>query len=202
MYFVNDEDDDAEGDFMLDGRGATYDFREANRTIIGNVFPKFSGGFNTSLQYKGVSVGLNFIYKIGGKLYDGAEKDVADDGYYWERIRSKYAYDNMWTEENPNSLLPKVRGTDPDEAIEYSGRHIYDASFLRLKNVRLSYDFPSSVIEGIGLGLTGIKVYSVGTNLFTSSKYKHADPEVGQYASRGWQIPFTKNYTFGIELTF
>lgn len=202
MFYVNDEDDPEKGDFLQDGRGATYDYDEANYTIIGDGIPTVSGGFSTNVSYKGIGLGLDFIYKLGGKLYDGAEKDVADDGYYWERIRSKYAFDDMWTEDNPNSSLPKVRGTDPTEAIQYSGRHIYSASFLRLKNIKLSYDFPSGFVHDIGLGLTGIKVYTIGTNLLTASKYKHADPEVGQYAARGWETPYAKNYTFGIELSF
>ncbi len=198
-YYVNDPDDPQAGDFQLNGRGATYDFNDANYTIIGDATPDVYGGLSTQLHYKGVSLGLNFIYKIGGKLYDGAEKDVADDGYYWERIRAQYEYDNMWTEENPNGSLPKVRGTDLTDAIQYSGRHIYDASFLRLKNIRLGYDLPSNIVNHIGL--ENVRLYAIGTNLLTFSKYKNADPEVNQFGVRGWETPFMKNYTFGIELT-
>lgn len=198
-YYVNDPDDPTAGDFLLDGRGATYDFRDANYTIIGDGIPDVYGGINTQVAYKGFSLGLDFIYKLGGKLYDGAEKDVADDGYYWERIRSQYAYDNMWTEQNPNASLPKVSGNDLTDAIQKSGRHIYDASFLRLKNIRLNYDLPAQFTKSIGID--NIRLYVIGTNMLTFSKYKHADPEVNQYAARGWETPFMKNYTFGIELS-
>lgn len=198
-YYVNDKDDPQAGNFLLNGRGATYDFRDANYTIIGDGIPDVYGGLSTQVQYKGFSLGLDFIYKIGGKLYDGAEKDVADDGYYWERIRSQYAYDDMWTPENPNGGLPQVRGTDLTDAIQKSGRHIYDASFLRLKNIRLNYDLPSKWVKPIGL--ENVRMYAIGTNLLTFSKYKNADPEVNQFAARGWETPFMKNYTFGIELT-
>ncbi|MEO8774521.1 MAG: SusC/RagA family TonB-linked outer membrane protein, partial [Gelidibacter sp.] len=198
-FYVNDKDDPQAGDFLLNGRGATYDFRQANYTIIGDGIPDVYGGLNTQIKYKGLSLGLDFIYKLGGKLYDGAEKDVADDGYYWERIHSQYAVDNMWTPQNPNGSLPKVSGNDPAEAIQKSGRHIYDASFLRLKNIRLNYDLPSSLIKHIGFD--NIRLYVIGTNLLTFSKYKNADPEVNQFASRGWETPFMKNYTFGIELS-
>lgn len=199
MYYVNDEEDSQKGDFIHNGRGATYDFNDANYVIIGDGIPTVSGGLNTEVRYKGIGLGFNFIYKIGGKLYDGAEKDVADDGYYWERIRTKYNYDKMWTEENPDGTLPKVRGTDLTDAIQYSGRHIYDASFLRLKNISLSYDLPKNVISNIGLD--NVRVYAIGSNLLTFSKYKNADPEVNQFASRGWQTPYMKNYTFGIEIS-
>lgn len=97
VYYVNDEKDPKAGDFEFKGRGATYDYDNANLTIIGNGIPDVSGGFSTNVSYKGIELGLNFIYKLGGKLYDGAYKDVADDGYYWERIRSENYYENMWT---------------------------------------------------------------------------------------------------------
>ncbi|RXJ44431.1 SusC/RagA family TonB-linked outer membrane protein [Gelidibacter gilvus] len=198
-YYVNDKDNPQAGSFLLNGRGATYDFKDANYTIIGDGVPDVFGGLSTQVKYKGVSLGLDFIYKLGGKLYDGAEKDVADDGYYWERIRSQYAIDDMWTEQNPNGSLPKVRGTDLTDAIQKSGRHIYDASFLRLKNIRLNYDLPTKLINPIGF--ENVRLYVIGTNLLTFSKYKNADPEVNQYAARGWETPFMKNYTFGIELS-
>ena len=198
-FYVNDKDNPQAGSFLLNGRGATYDFKEANYTIIGDGVPDVYGGINTQVSHKGFSLGFDFIYKLGGKLYDGAEKDVADDGYYWERIHSQYAVDNMWTEQNPNAGLPKVSGNDPTEAIQKSGRHIYDASFIRLKNIRLNYDLPSNWIKPIGF--ENVRLYVIGTNLLTFSKYKNADPEVNQFASRGWQTPYMKNYTFGIELS-
>lgn len=200
MFYVNDPEDNTAGDFLLNGRGATYDFNNANETIIGDAFPDVSGGINTEVAYKGISLGLNFIYKLGGWLYDSVDQQVADDGLYWERLRSQYAVDNMWTEENPNGSLPKVRGTDEEGVTQYSTRHLYDASFIRLKNIRLGYDFPSSITDR--MKLSSLRVYAVGSNLLTFSKYKHADPEVNQFATKGWELPFTKNYTFGVELSF
>lgn len=200
MFYVNDPEDNTAGDFLLNGRGATYDFNNANETIIGDAFPDVSGGINTEVAYKGISLGLNFIYKLGGWLYDSVDQQVADDGLYWERLRSQYAVDNMWTEENPNGSLPKVRGTDEEGVTQYSTRHLYDASFIRLKNIRLGYDFPSSITDR--MKLSSLRVYAVGSNLLTFSKYKHADPEVNQFATKGWELPFTKNYTFGVDLSF
>lgn len=200
MFYVNDPNDPTKGDFLLNGRGATYDYENANYVVIGDAFPDIAGGINTEAKYKGVSLGLNFIYKIGGYLYDGVDQMVADDGLYWERMRAQYAVDNMWTEENPNGSLPKVRGTDEEGVTQYSSRHMYDATFLRLKNIRLGYEFPSKIIDK--MGLTSLRVYATGGNLLTFSKYKHADPEVNQFATKGWEVPFSKNYTMGIELSF
>lgn len=199
-WFVNDPNNKDAGDFVVDGRGATYEYKKANYKIIGDGMPKMYGGFNTSLEYSGFTLSGSFIYKVGGKIYDGASKDVADDGYYWERIRSKYYYDNMWTKENPNGTLPKIDGNDLEDAIQYSSRNLYDASFLRLKNVTLSYNLPASLINKAGI--SNARVYVNGTNLLTFSKYKNADPEVNDYSTRGWEMPFAKTYTFGLEFSF
>ncbi|WP_114790145.1 SusC/RagA family TonB-linked outer membrane protein [Niabella yanshanensis] len=200
VWYINDPNSPTTGDFEFNGRGATYTYSKANRIIIGNGTPKMFGGFTSDLEYKGISLNLNFIYKLGGDLYDGAYKDVADDGYYWERIRSQDYYDNMWTDNNTSGTLPKLSGNDLTDPMQYSTRQLHDASFLRLKNATLAYRLPGNLLGGIGV--RNARVFVNGTNLFTAAKYKLADPEVNQFATRGWEIPFAKTYTFGIEVSF
>jgi TonB-linked SusC/RagA family outer membrane protein len=200
VWYVNDPKDPKAGDFVYNGRGATYSFNKANYKIIGDAMPDVYGGLNTDVTYKNFTLGLNFIYKIGGNMYDGAYKDVADDGYYFERIREKSVYTNMWTPENTAGTLPLIRGIDLTDPMQYSTRQMHGADFLRLKNINLSYNLPASVIRKIGL--SSARVYFNGTNLFTTSKYKIADPEVNQYGTRGWETPLGKIYTFGIDVNF
>lgn len=199
IWYVNAENPQ-DGEFQHNGRGATYDFTDANFVILGDGTPDVYGGINTDVEYKGISLALNFNYKIGGKLYDGAYKDMADDGYYWERTRSQHYYDNMWTPENPNGTLPKLDGNDLTDPQQYSSRQMHDASFLRLKNITLAYNLPKSFLNKIGV--SNARVYANGMNLLTFSKYKIADPEVNQYATRGWETPFGKTYTFGVDFSF
>lgn len=196
VYYTNNNIND----FTYNGRNASYSYQKANYVIIGNGIPKVSGGINTDIEYQNFALGFNFIYKLGGKIYDGANKDVADDGYYWERIRSQAFYENMWTEYHKDATYPKLDGNDLTDAQQYSSRQLYDASFIRLKNINLSYRLPQSTLSKIGIRST--RLYFNGTNLLTASKYKNADPEVGQYATKGWEIPFGKTYTFGIEIGF
>ena len=200
VWYVNDPKDPTAGDFIYNGRGASYSFNKTNYKIIGNAMPDVYGGLNTDVSYKGITLGLNFIYKIGGNLYDGAFKDVADDGYYWERIRVESLYADMWTTENKAGTMPLLRGTDLTDPMQYSTRQMSDASFLRLKNVNLSYDLPGNLIGKIGL--SSARVFFNGSNLLTFSKYKNADPEVNQYGTRGWETPTGKIYTFGFDLNF
>lgn len=200
VWYVNNPNDPKAGDFVYNGRGATYSFNKANYKIIGNAMPKVYGGVNTDVSYKDFTLTLNFIYKLGGDLYDGASKDVVDDGYYWERIRTKTAYTDMWTPENTAGTLPLLRGTDLTDPMQYSTRQMQSASFLRLKNINLTYALPVNLIRKIGL--SSARVYFNGSNLLTFSKYKTADPEVNQYGTRGWETPIGKIYTFGLDINF
>ena len=125
---------------------------------------------------------------------------MADDGYYWERIRSEIYYENMWTDANPNGNLPKLDGNDLTDPMKFSTRQMHDATFLRLKNLSLGYNLPASLLRRVGIG--SARIYANGTNLLTFSKYKIADPEVNNYGTRGWETPYGKTYTFGIELGF
>ncbi|MGN1245372.1 MAG: SusC/RagA family TonB-linked outer membrane protein [Muribaculaceae bacterium] len=200
VYYVNDPDDPKAGDFEYNGRGATYDYDNANYTIIGNATPKVYGGINTSVSYKGISLGLGFTYKIGGQLYDGAYKDVADDGYYWERIRSANYCKNLWTPENPNGTEPAISGLDLTDAMQYSSRHIHNASYLRLKTLSLAYTLPKSLLHKTLI--SDARFFFSGTNLLTFAKYKDADPEVNEYGTRGWETPLGKTFVIGVELKF
>lgn len=196
VWYTNND----KSDFEYNGRNASYSYTKADQIILGSATPKIFGGINTDVEYKGISLGLNFSYKIGGKLYDGAEKDVMDDGYYWERIRSQYYYDNMWSPSNVNGTQPKIDGNDLTDAIQFSSRHLYNASFIRLKNINVAYKLPSQWLEKVKI--SNARLFFNGTNLFTASKFKLADPEVNQYGTRGWETPYGKTYTFGIEIGF
>lgn len=197
VYYTNDHTD---GDFLFNGRGATYSYLNAQKVIIGNATPKLAGGINTSVSWRGLELGLNFLYKIGGELYDGAERDVADDGYYWERIRSVSYYENMWMPNRTDGAQPCISGMDLDDAIQYSSRHIYNASFLRLKNLTLSYSLPKTLIQKAYM--SAARIYFNATNLLTVAAYKEADPEVNAYGTRGWETPIGKTFVLGFEIKF
>ncbi|MDH5827710.1 SusC/RagA family TonB-linked outer membrane protein [Sphingobacterium faecium] len=197
MWFTNDG---TAGDFLVDGRGASYNYGDAKQTIIGNANPKVYGGINTDVEYKGLSLGLNFAYKLGGKLYDASSRDVADDGYYWERLHAQYFVDESWSPTNMDGNFPMVSGRDLEDVNQISSRHLYDASYLRLKNISLSYKIPNDYLSKIGIN--SARIFFNGSNLLTFSKYKYMDPEVNQYGTRGWETPTPKTYTFGLEFNF
>jgi len=197
VWFLNN---DKTATTTVDGRPATYRYQDASEVIIGNVHPKLFGGINTNLEWKGLSLSLNFNYKIGGYTYDGAGRDVSDDGYYWERIMSQDQYDNRWTPEHMDASLPQRMATDMEDVNQRSSRHMHKADYLRLKNMTIGYSIPKIILDKVKI--SSARVYFNGSNLWTLAAYKVYDPEVNAYGTRGWEMPIGKTYTFGIEFNF
>ena len=197
LWFLNN---DKTPDLTVDGRPATYDYTEASEKIIGNMHAKLFGGINTSVEWKGISLALNFTYKLGGYTYDAVGRDVTDDGYYWERIYSKDQYENRWTPQNKDAKYPMRIAIDLEDVNQRSTRHMHKADYLRLKSMTLAYNLPKNIVNKIKLA--NARVYFNGSNLFTLAAYDVYDPEVNEYGTRGWEIPLGKTYTFGVEFTF
>lgn len=198
MWYLNN--DNVAGSFQHNGRAATYDYTKASEVIIGKADAKLFGGINTDFSWRNLSLGLNFIYKIGGDVYDGVSRDVTDDGYYWERIRSKDQYDNRWTPENTNSKYPQMLATDMEDVNQRSSRFIHGGSFIRLKNITLSYTLPKKIVEKVSM--SNARIYFTGANLLTWSSFGLYDPETPVNGVKTWAMPIGKTYTFGVEISF
>jgi hypothetical protein len=93
-----------------------------------------------------------------------------------------------------------VTGRDLEDVNQISSRQLFDASYLRLKNISLSYRLPNEFLKRAGI--SNARVFFNGSNLLTVSKYKYMDPEVNQFGTRGWETPLAKTYTFGVEFSF
>ena len=102
---------------------------------------------------------------------------------------------NIWTTPGQITDIPKA-----SEPVKHDSRFIDNASFVRLKNIQLSYEFPKQLLQRTGV-LGGAKVYVSGRNLLTFTKYTGWDPEIDAITAMG-NYPNTKQVVFGVELTF
>lgn len=184
----------------VNGRPATFRYQDASETILGDVHPTLFGGLNTEVKWKGITLSASFNYKIGGYTYDAVGKDVAEDGYYWERIMSKDQYENRWTPENKDAKYPQRVAVDFADAQQKSSRFMNPADFMRLKSLTIGYDIPKHITSKVKI--SNARVYFNGQNLWTLAAYNVYDPEVNEYGSRGWETPIGKTYTFGVEFSF
>ncbi|MCV9387304.1 SusC/RagA family TonB-linked outer membrane protein [Reichenbachiella ulvae] len=175
-----------------------------DRKLIGNPHPDFIWSLNNTFGYKNFDLSL-FIQGVHGNdmLNFTAMELQTMSG---KSNASTYALDR-WTPSDPNTDVPKASSARP---YRVSSKYIYDASYVRLKNVTLGYTFPRSMLEKVFI--RSLRVYVSGQNLLTMTDYPGLDPEVGyqnsgsggdgnrniglDYAS----YPNVRAYTFGINL--
>ncbi|MBQ2550058.1 MAG: SusC/RagA family protein, partial [Bacteroidales bacterium] len=150
----------------------------SDREIVGNPYPDFTGGFNTTLSWNGFDLALGFTYSMGAQV-------VNFNDYYcynFEGSGNQYGVvrDRWISDAQPGSgTVPRAfRHGNKNTGLKVSDRYIDDADYLRLSTASLGYNFPKSICDRIKL--QGLRVYLNGDNLFTLTNYRGFNPEVDQ----------------------
>ncbi|MFT4155981.1 SusC/RagA family TonB-linked outer membrane protein [Parafilimonas sp.] len=184
---------DADGNPVLkpDGKIDGYDQIRLDK----NRDPRFTGGINVNLGYKGFDLTILLQGATGGLLFIGTES--GDIGNYLE-----YSWEHRWSIDNPSSVDPRLanRGNTYYAGGSY-GVNTYwlrSSNYLRLKNLELGYTLPSSF--GQKAGISKMRVYVNGFNLFTWDKMKIYDPE--STSSSGQYYPQSRIINTGVRVTF
>lgn len=179
-----------------DGNGnPTKDPNKAAYMILDkNQFAPFYGGFGINASWKGLSLTADFSfvlnkYIVNNDLYFVESSSVAPTLGKTQRMQ------NIWRKPGDITNIPKYGSPKL-----YDTSMMEDASFLRLKNLTVSYDFPKTLIRKSGF-IQGLRIYAIGRNLLTFTKYTGYDPEIDANLTVG-QYPNTRQYSFGIEITF
>ena len=115
---------------------------------------------------------------------------------------TKDYYDNRWTADNINSKYPRVYDRSATEVGYYNTFWLKSGSYIRLKNIQLSYTLPKSIVQK--LSISGLRLYLSGSNLLTFTGLKNLDPETlaGSQNFAGWSTPQSKVYNIGINVSF
>ncbi|WP_200585879.1 SusC/RagA family TonB-linked outer membrane protein [Pedobacter segetis] len=170
-----------------------------DRQIIGNANPKIFGGIGNTLSYKRLELNFYFSFVQGNQIFNetGSRIGVAfDNNTFAEFV-------NRWTPTNTNTNVPSVQAVQRSLTVSNSS-YVEDGSFLRLRNVSLSYDLPVKNIKW----LNGAQVYVSGTNVLLFDNYSGYDPEVNRgfnNTRRGYDLaqdPSTKSFTLGARFNF
>ena len=194
---------------------------ESDKTIIGNALPDFYGGINNTFTYKNFDLSIFFTYSYGAEVLNATKLTntktaltnknmlaIADAAHRWITINA-----NGELITNPEELAAVNRGkTIPhfgDNGTNNTYIHswgIEDASYLKLSNITLGYTFPKKVLNKIGL--TKLRLYATGNNLFTWTPYTGFDPEVSTMSSAltpgvdFGAYPRSRSFVFGINVAF
>ena len=145
---------------------------EADKVIIGDPNPDIYGNIFLNLKWKRFSLGATFNYSLGNDVYN-YQRSILNSGA--TLYNQQVAEIGHWRYEGQHADLPRVSYGDPMGNNRFSDRWIEDGSYLRLKNVMLSYQVP--IPESWLSWLQGISVWAEGSNLLTFTKYKGSDPE-------------------------
>ncbi|SHF85329.1 TonB-linked outer membrane protein, SusC/RagA family [Bacteroides luti] len=143
---------------------------EKDMQVIGDPNPDFFGGITTNLEWKRFKASALFTYSVGNDIYNYTRRELESMSGYANQTE---AVQNRWKYEGQNTNIPKAVFGDPMGNSRFSDRWIEDGSYLKLKNVQLSYDLP--VKSGL---FTGITIYAAAENLLTITNYKGYDPEI------------------------
>lgn len=184
--------------YNLDGSiTTTYNANTQSTTNSGSMFPTFTGGFNTSLSYKGVTASALFSF-VSDVMRWNNEDFYNENRTYRTSNQSVRMLYNRW--QNP--------GDSGDDAIlqrfdiprNFTSKDIQDASYLRLRNVTIGYAVPQSILKKTKI-MKGVKVFVQGQNLYTWTSWRGLDPENNDVFGR-FQYPNTRTYTAGINVNF
>lgn len=175
---------------------------EKDQTIIGNPNPKFIGGLNNTIKYKGFDLNVFFQFSYGNDILNANRLSFEGNNTFSLNNNYYATYANRWTEENPNGIYPRLNGTGNTF---YSSRYIEDGSYLRLKTISLGYSIPKEFLSKFKI--KEIRAYCTAQNLLTWTKYSGLDPEVSTRNTAltpGFDYspyPRAKSLVFGLNLT-
>lgn len=173
-------------------------FINANdKTDLGNPIPKFTMGFNFTVNYKNFDF-LAYTYaSIGNKGVRAYERVLSDVN------KLNYALDR-WTGEGTSNSVPRVTNGESNNNV-FSSYFVEDASFLRLQNIQLGYTLTPSITDKFGI--SKVHFYTSVQNAFTFTKYRGYDPSASNGTPIGSGIdngfyPNPRTYTLGVNINF
>lgn len=178
----------------------TNNYAQARRIIAGTPEPKLTGGINTKLAAYGVTLDVNLEYKWGNLVSIEENRYANSDGYSWPNTGANTQLD-YWTTPGQIARNPKPIANNTTSSNGYrSTRWLYDGSYLRLKNITLSYNLPRAVVNK--MKMQNLRVYASAVNLYTFHNVDFWDPERGVDGCGFGIYPMTKKIIGGIEVSF
>lgn len=180
----------------------------SDRVIVGKADPKFYGGFNNTLTYKGFDLAFNFNFVYGNNIY-------LDGLVFTENVNSR-SYNkstellNYWKQPGDKAFAPSLSSPTAATFVQTSTLQLQDGSYARLKLLSLGYNLPTDLLSKTRL-LSNARIYALAQNLWTikSKNFRRPDPEVSANGGSNqivgesfFALPQPKTITIGVNLTF
>lgn len=213
---------DCSGQYIIDSKTGYPSISDEKR-CIGNINPDWTGGISTSLRWKDLTLSMAFSAQIGGDTYSVTAAVLGQQGKLTNTLEGRNdglvaeGVNVVGTDENGN-MICQVNNTITENIYNYykdyaANRYnleayTYDTSFLKLKELRLEYNFPKSLMSKQKV-LQGVSLAAYATNVFCLTDYPFYDPEAGTMngtsmlrGAEAGSYPMARTYGFNLKLKF
>lgn len=171
-----------------------------DRVILGTDVPDYYGGITNNFSYKGVDFSFFFYFRQGQMLR--SRFNDSNNSLFGRYNNLDVDY---WTPDNPTNANPRPN-ENQESPRDASTLSYFDGGFIKLRNVTLGYNFPKTLTDR--LGMTNLRLYLSGQNLFFITDYETFDPEVSEETAEDNDglsssvVPSNKMFSMGINVTF
>ena len=204
-YFGIDPNDGSVLWVGKDGK-TTHEYQNARYVEYGTPMPKFQGGFGTEVRFKAFSLRSNFSFVSGNKIFNYfrryVDHDLQETQFNVMEPRDDY---RLW--QKPGDIATKPLPQNARNSFDPSTRFIDDGSFLKIRNITLSYDLPQQLISR--MRLSGLRVSLSADNVLTFTDFWGQDPEVSIDPGSGnlpgyaeFKYPNNRQYLLSLIIRF
>lgn len=207
------------GDYIYEDVNGDGVIDEKDRKYIGNPEPDFTFGFNNTITWKGFDFNLFLTGSVGNDGYNYLRQQQSDPFNRWSTLASvcdfakvglidpdgEHTLGNMQVL-NPGATTYRIDQASSNQNARTSNVFVEDASYLRIKNISVGYTLPASFTRRFSV--ESLRIYCNIQNLYTFTKYKGYDPEIGAYNQqvllRGVdyaRYPSQRMFTFGLNIS-
>jgi hypothetical protein len=189
-------------DYTPDGKIDASDIQ-----LLGDPYPKFSYGMQNSFTYKQFTFSLSVQGIYGGKILNGVDRYVYN---FYGKVNARANVANRWrSADNPgDGWTPRVVVNAPSSLTSFSSYELFDASYLRIRNIQFRYNLPGTWTRR--LKLSSASLYIMAQNVYTFASYFGYNPEANLYGNSTnptygvdqGSYPLNRTITFGTNISF
>lgn len=188
------------GEIKLEDLNGDGIITAADRKVIGSDIPDYYGGITNRFEYKGVDLSIFFYFRQGHTIYSNFH--VGNNSLFARYNNLDVDY---WTINNPTNAFPRPN-QNQERPRNNTTMGYFDGSYVKLRNVTLGYNLPTSVAERIGM--SRLRIYASGQNLWFQAAYESYDPEVDTTSNTNnpslgsGVLPSNRLILFGVNANF
>ncbi|WP_276499485.1 SusC/RagA family TonB-linked outer membrane protein [Pontibacter litorisediminis] len=193
------------GDLKFEDVNGDGVITDADKKIVGSPWPKYTFGFTNRLTFNGLTLSTAIVGSQGNDVYFQGGEIVLNNAGVQNQLA--IAAERWRSPQEPgNGMVPRAIRNDYARGISANSRYLFDGSFVRIKNINLAYNLPTSVLDR--LRVPALTVFADVANVYTFTDYPGYDPEASStgdnIAATGvdyFSYPLPRIFTLGLRVS-